>query len=203
MDLSAMNISSNIISVDPARKTLGSLHPELTRKFRRHLQSAPRMITRKKTWLDFTFACSTPGSNRFGSSLLLLRLCFAALLVVSGAFIVIGEIYPPYPELPADVLGWSEIAVGISLVLGFMTRWTMLAAVAGFGTAAGLAISNGVFDMQSLMCCMGALVFLILGVGKYSCDFLLRKAIIVSASRHRRRMKAERLSYKAFRYSLH
>ncbi|MDE6753207.1 MAG: DoxX family protein [Muribaculaceae bacterium] len=198
-----MNVSADIISVDPARTTLGALHPEITERLARKVNvNAPSALSSKKMWLNMTFASSTPGVARNSRTLLLLRLCFAALLIVSGSFILYGEILTPNATLAPSVFAALEIAAGSMLALGFLSRFAMLTMVALFGVMSYDSISAGVFDMQSLLCCFASLAFLIMGTGRYSCDFLIRKAIILSAARRRRQRKADRFSYKAYRMSL-
>lgn len=192
---------ADIISVDPAQNTLGALHPEVVERIARKVNVDTPTVS-KQTWLNMVFACSTPGVVRNSRTMLLLRLCFAALLIVSGAFILVGEIYSPLAGYDSTLYAGIEIAIGSMLALGLLTRFAMIAAVAGFGFMSYLSISAGVFDMQSLLCCFASLAFFLLGAGRYSADFLLRKAIILNAARRRRQRRADRLTYKAYRMSL-
>ncbi|MDE6444605.1 MAG: DoxX family protein [Muribaculaceae bacterium] len=196
-----MNAMADIISVDPAQTTLGALHPEFAERIARKVKVETPSFSRRM-WLDMTFACATPGVARNSRTMLLLRLCFAALMIVSGAFILSGEIYSPLAGFDAVTFAALELAVGSMLALGLFTRFAMFAAVAGFGFMSFQSISAGIFDMQSLLCCLTSLSFLLLGSGRYSADFLLRKSIILRAAKRRRKMQADRLSYKAYRLSL-
>lgn len=196
-----MNLSDTI-SVDPGRTTLGALHPELTAKFIRSSRTVGVAVKpNRKGSLNFIFAALNPGNTRYGAYMLLLRLAFAALLIVSGSFILYGEIDAPATELGAMAYGIAEIAIGGMLALGFFTRFAMIAAVAGFGCMAVQSILMGVFNMEALMSCFGSLAFLMLGSGKYSIDYLLRKAVIKSSLRRRQRRAADRMSYKAYKVS--
>ena len=193
--------AAEILSVDPAEITLGALHPEFTARLARKVNVETPTVS-KMTWLNMVFACSTPGVVRNSRNMLLLRLCFAALLIVSGAFILSSEIVSPLADYSPALFAALEIAAGSMLALGLFTRFAMFAAVAGFGFMSFMSISAGVFDMQSLLSCLASLTFFLLGAGRYSSDFILRKAIIRSAARRRRQRKADRLSSKAYRLSL-
>lgn len=198
-----MNTAAEIISVDPAQTTLGALNPALAERICRKVDvSAPSLFSNRRMWLNMTFACSTPGVARNSRSMLLLRLFFATLMIISGAFILSGEIYSPLAGYSPNLFAGLEIAVGSMLAIGLFTRFASFAAVAGFAFMSFQSISAGVFDMQSLLCCFASLAFFMLGAGRYSADFLIRKSIIISAANRRRRQKSDRLSYKAYRMSL-
>lgn len=193
--------AAEIISVDPAELTLGALHPEFTARMARKVNVDAPSVS-KKAWLNLIFACSTPGVARNSRNMLLLRVCFAALLIVSGAFILSSEIISPLAGYSPELFAALEIAAGSLLALGLFTRFAMFAAVVGFGYMSFMSISAGVFDMQSLLSCLASLSFFLLGAGRYSADFLLRKSIILNAARRRRQRRADRMSYKAYRLSL-
>lgn len=195
--------TADIISVDPGRATLGALHPEFAQRIGRKVNvQSPSILLSKKMWLNLTFACSSPGVGVNSRNMLLLRLCFAAVLIVSGAFIIGGEILSPAAGYDSRMFAVFEIAAGSMLALGLFSRFAMFAGVIFYGFLSFQSISAGIFDMQEILCCFGSLVFLLTGTGRYSADFLIRKAIIRSASRRRQQRKADRLSYKAYRLSL-
>lgn len=194
-----MNLS-DIISVDPAKTTLGALHPEVASRLLRNSRIYRKVAPpAKRTALNFFFASLAPGVNRFGGYMLLFRCLFAALLIVSGSFILYGEIEAPESLMPGHVFAIIEIVAGSMLALGFFNRLASLAVTIMFATVSVTSILHGVFDMQSFLTLFGCLLFLLLGTGKYSCDFLIRKAIIAKAAKRRNRLEQERLTYKAFR----
>ena len=127
--------------------------------------------------------------------MLVIRCALGALLTVSGCFIIKGEIYPPFENIDPVLYGSLEIFSGSMLIMGLFTRLAMAVATIGFGIIASLDISNGMFDMQALMSCVACLVFLIFGAGKYSCDFLLRKAIIIRNIRKLRKKREQEMAY--------
>lgn len=196
-----MNIS-DIISVNPTQKTLGSLHPEITGRILRNSGIARDNHTSHSNYLmNLIFASSSPGGWKYGICLFLLRLCFAAIMIVSGSLILSGEINAPTSLLPADVYAISQIVVGGMLALGFLSRLAMLAGFSGCAYIAACKIMAGIFSVSSLMLCMGCLIFFILGTGRISIDFLIRMGLIRNSHRRQRKLVANRLSYKAYRYA--
>ncbi len=184
--MATMN-TSDTLSVDPGRTTLGALHPEMATQFlRKKIISRPYSKSGRKNTLDFIFASAAPRSGRIGAALLFLRLAFASILIVSGSFITIGEINPPETPFPPSAYAISQIAIGAMLALGLFTRFAMAASIATFAIMAGQSIAAGIFTPLTLTLTLASATFLILGSGKYSADFLIRKALILHASRRRR-----------------
>lgn len=194
-----MNVAETI-SVNPGQKTLGALHPEAVARFLRTTEFRNNNTSSQKMWMRLTFAASVPGVKRYSGALLVLRLLLSAIFIVSGSFILSGEIYSPSSPLTSFALGLGEIIVGSMLATGFLSRFAMLAATALFATMSVESIMAGIFDMQSLMCCMLSVIFLVLGAGRYSFDYLLRRAIIRHAIKRRRHREAMRLTYRAYQY---
>ncbi|MDE6796163.1 MAG: DoxX family protein [Muribaculaceae bacterium] len=197
-----MNIAETI-SVNPVSKTLGALHfrPETALNFlsSESAKSLKQKRTEKNSFSKFLFASSSPSVKGFGKSMLVFRLLFSALLIVSGSFILSGEISATTNLIEAQYLGLGEIIIGSMLALGFLSRFAMGVSTVFFGYIAAMSIMSGVFDAQALMWCLGSLVFLTMGTGKYSSDFLIRKAIVLRSRRRERELRENRLSYRAFR----
>ena len=192
--------NSDTLSVDPGRATLGALHPEFDASFLRGKVSITRgNIKKNRRVVNLFFAVNTMHSNTKGAAMLLLRWALACLLIVSGSFILSGEIYAPVNYIPSEVYALFEIVIGGMLVLGLLTRIAMGVATIGFATVATLSVVHGVFNLEALMCCMSCLVFLIFGPGKFSCDFLIRKSIVGREEQLQRSISKQRMSYRAFR----
>ena len=192
-----MNVSDTL-SVDPGRTTLGDLHPELDSKFsrRKRMVGMRRKRSAKKV-LNFIFAINALRADGKAVAMLLIRWALGALLIVSGSFILSGEISSPVEYLGTDIIAVFailEIVVGTMLVFGIFTRFAMGVATIGFVTVSIIATCKGIFDISCL-------VFLVFGSGKYSADFLLRKAIIQHNNRRRRKKIEKKMSYQAFRYA--
>lgn len=194
-----MNIT-DILSVDPGQNTLGSLHKDIAGTILRNSGIVRDNVHSNSSYsLNLIFASATPGGMRYGLCLLIFRAMFAAILIVSGSFILSGEIVRQVPLIPIEIFAIGEITVGCLLFLGLLTRFTMLTALVGFGMIAVFNIMNGIFNMSSLMLCMTSFIFLILGSGKLSCDFLIRKAIISRDNKKRRKLISDRMSYHAYK----
>lgn len=195
-----MNIAETI-SVNPVSKTLGALNPEATINFihTHQIETLSKRKASKSSRSALLFASSTPGSKDYGVAMLLLRLLFSALLIVSGSFIISGEISSPVNLINTQYFGLAEIIAGTMLALGLMSRIAMTASTIFFGYISYTAIMTGIFDMQALLCCLTSGVFMVLGAGKYSSDFLIRKAMILRRRRRQKQLCEERLSYRAFR----
>lgn len=194
-----MNIT-DILSVDPGQNTLGSLHKDIAGTILRNSGIVRDNVHSNSSYsLNLIFASATPGGMRYGLCLLIFRAMFAAILIVSGSFILSGEIVRQVPLIPIEIFAIGEITVGCLLFLGLLTRFTMLTALVGFGMIAVFNIMNGIFNMSSLMLCMTSFIFLILGSGKLSCDFLIRKAIISRDNKKRRKLISDRMSYRAYK----
>lgn len=194
-----MNIT-DILSVDPGQNTLGSLHKDIAGTILRNSGIVRDNVHSNSSYsLNLIFASATPGGMRYGLCLLIFRAMFAAILIVSGSFILSGEIVRQVPLIPIEIFAIGEITIGCLLFLGLLTRFTMLTALVGFGMIAVFNIMNGIFNMSSLMLCMTSFIFLILGSGKLSCDFLIRKAIISRDNKKRRKLISDRMSYRAYK----
>lgn len=190
---------SRVLSVDPGRITLGALHPEAAgRIIRTKVLSPVYKQHDSRNRLNIALACTTPGVNLYGSYILLLRVLFASLLIVSGALILDNEIIAPENIMDNKIFAWGEIIAGAMLATGLFSRFAMMASAVVFCIIAVKSTIGGEFDMQSIACFIGCAIFLIAGAGKYSLDFLIRKAIIDYALRKRRKMKKDRMSFKAY-----
>lgn len=193
-----MNIAETI-SINPVDKTLGALNPAAAARFVREHTAPARTSSNKKGILDFCLASSAPGVSRFGRQMLLFRTMFATLLIISGSFLLSGELTFTSGLFSSSTLGIAEIMMGSMLVLGFLSRFAMIGSTLLFGILAGVSVANGVFDMAALLCCLGSMVFMTMGAGKFSADFLIKKAIINRAIARRRQQRADRLTYRAYR----
>lgn len=191
---------SRVISVDPGRLTLGALHPEAPVRLIRTKVLSPVYKERKgKGSLNLTFACMMPGVNLYGTYILLLRLLFAALLIVSGVFILDSRIIAPENIMSSRIFAIGEIAAGGMLAVGLLSRFAMLSAAVVFAI---ISVKSGIYgdlDIQSIACFIGSAIFLIAGTGKYSLDYLIRKGIMSHTAKKRKAAREARMSYKAYR----
>lgn len=201
--------NSDTLSVDPGRITLGELHPELKAPVKDNQNTYISQYADKKsgegnqTAADLFFATASMKSNRKGLALLLVRWGIAAILITSGCLIISGQSMPPGSLFMPHAFAIMEIVTGTMLALGMLTRMAMLVPTLGFGAFAVASAMNASFNMEALSCLMACIIFLIFGPGKYSCDFLIRKAIISHSEGKRNKLVKKRMSYQAFRYAHH
>lgn len=196
-----MNLSKTI-SVDPGKMTLGELHHEadngFVRKATSTIANTASPLPRAKTTRNFLFACSMPTANQYGGRMLMVRWMMGALLVVSGSLILSGNIASPQVITEPGAFAVGEIVCGAMLALGLLTRVAMSAAAIVFCAMTVESVTNGIFSMQDFMCLLASVIFLIMGAGKFSCDFLIRKALVRRSVRRRRQRRNRPLTYKAF-----
>lgn len=189
---------TEIISVDPGRKTLGALYSTVNPSI---LETAARTVCpeRKsvKSEVNAMLPTSVPGVNRFGAYMLAFRIFLASVLSASGILILSGHLSAPTSPLPAFHYALFEIIAGVSLGLGLFTRFSMGAITLLFTASAVESLVAGVFDMQAFLSFFACLWFFTAGSGKFSCDFLIKKGLRKRAIRRRRRLEEDRLSYKA------
>ncbi|MDE6670529.1 MAG: DoxX family protein [Muribaculaceae bacterium] len=194
-----------VLSVNPGTSTLGSLNPELASA----LACSSRAIGNRSDSLvddtvDFFTAVRHPSAMRLGTALLMLRVAFGALLIVTGCF-AIPSLYTldsiaalqPYWE------GVLQVAIGSLLCLGFGARIASLAGMAVFGTIATMAIMAGELPQTDILYTFGCFTFFILGAGRISVDGLIRKQAVIMRQRRKdpARLAKKRLSYQAFQYT--
>lgn len=130
--------------------------------------------------------------------MLIMRFLFAAILMASGCLTLEGSIGNALTVLPDKIFGIMQISAGGMLALGLMTRVSILSLGIILSASIFITFKNGMPDMSALSSLFTCLLFFIMGAGKYSLDFLIRKGIITGASRRRKRREMKRMSYKAF-----
>lgn len=192
---------SDIISVNPGKLTLGALHPEgATRLIRTNININSSTV-KKHRFLDFIFAVKAPGINRFGKYMLVMRLLFATILISSGCLTLNGSITNALTIISSQVSGILQITAGAMLALGLLTRISILSIGIILSASILITFTNGMPDMSALSSLFTCILFIIMGAGKYSLDFLIRKGVIINATRRRKRNEMKRMTYKAFQYS--
>lgn len=200
----AMN-KIEVLSINPGTSTLGSLNPELASA----LASSSSVIgNRSDTLIDdtvnFFTAVRHPSAMRLGTALLMLRVAFGVLLIVTGC-LAIPSLYTlnSIADLQPYWEGVLQVAIGSLLCLGFSARIASLAGMALFGTIAATAIMAGAFPQTEILYTFGCFTFFTLGAGRISVDGLIRKYIIIARKRRKdpARLAKKRLSYQAFQYT--
>lgn len=205
MNRNASINNSDVISVNPGRKTLGALNLQSATRFLRTTITLPsnrRKSANRKT-LDVLFAVASPSFRQRSGCIIVLRFFFAVLLGLC-AFM------PMYFDSSLEFyhMGVSHIAViamiaGVaSLVLGLFIRPVMIAVALILAAESALQFSVGDFDETVLFCVFGCVLFAVTGSGKYSVDYLVRRLLLRSpfSEKRKRKLEKKRLSYEAYRY---
>lgn len=194
--------TAETISVNPVSKTLGALNPEATLRFlQQYNAQCADALNKKKSFslMKMIFPSSTPHFYHFATTQLIFRMLFAAILIVSGCFILNGEITAQISIINEEAFAIVEIISGSFLALGLFTRPAMAAMAVLFAISAVMQYMEGVIDMQSAVCCLIALLFMAMGAGRFSSDFLIRKSILIRRKRKENQIRENRLSYRAYR----
>lgn len=188
-----------VISVNPGVKTMGelSIYNRLARLSRAIAPTTVRHHSLFKRTINLLFGLNKGVGTRLSGKLMLLRLLCGGLMVSSVAI----------PMTSAEILslqmGMESVimfALGISLMLGFLSRLTSYTGVAWFGYNLALSLIQGVPEVSYGALMLLMLVFSVLGPGLFSADQLLRKALFAMRRnmRQRRRKDATVLDYRAF-----
>lgn len=197
---------ATVISVNPAKSTLGDLNPGATARILRSrvLEQEAEIPSFKKA-INGLFALGNVRGASRSVSLMLVRSLVGAILILSGISSSFGGVLPFGSGLETahfafSTLGVLQIVAGSVLCLGLFTR----IALAVVGVVSGIMFVAGLFSgeflqPQAMLLAITA-VFALVGPGAHSVDSTIR-ASLYKAYRNRVRRKAERrLSYEAFRY---
>lgn len=192
---------TKIISIDPTRKTLGSIHSEITERILRNSNISHGDNTLSSRQLvNFIFGIPS-GSTLFNSCIFLVRTLFATVLILSGSLILSNEVNAPTTFIAPQLFAIGQILIGGMLFFGLLSRLAMAAGFTAFAFVAVKSILAGSLVISPIVLGSICLIFMLLGTGRFSCDFLIRKAIILNAVRKRKKIAEHRLSYRAYRYS--
>lgn len=181
------------ISVNPSKTAMGHVDAgKGTNLFRSHIigEESP---TPSINTTDILFPTVSKGMSEYRKYALPLRTIFATILIVTGITLL---------EMPVGLhsVGFAicTLCFGTFLALGLFTRPTMLGASIFYCISGALGIRHGMPDVSVFSLMFGALLFAVIGSGKYSCDTLIRTAILRHIKRSERKRKENVMSYKAF-----
>ncbi len=188
-----------VISVNPGVKTIGELsrYNRLARLSRAIAPTTAKHHSLFKRTVNLLFGLNKGVDTRLSGKLMLLRLLCGSLMVSSVAIPMISaEIFSFQMGIESMVM----LTLGVSLMLGFLSRLTSYAGVAWFGYNLALSLIAGVPEVSYGALMLLMLVFSVLGPGLFSADQLLRKALFAMrrSMRQRKRKDATVLDYRAF-----
>jgi len=149
--------------------------------------------------LNLLFGLNKGVNTQLSGKLLLLR-------VVCGALMVLTVLLPmttnEIVSMQFSIRSMVMCLLGVSLLLGFLSRITSYAGVAWFGYNLVTSIMNGTPDMACGALMLLMLVFSVLGPGMFSADQLIRKSVMAArrtARQNRGKVKhGANLDYRAF-----
>ena len=187
-----MNASSTVISVDPRSVVKGALHPEAAARIIRSSALSLHKPAKSyfKKFLNLFFGFSAKLTRRVSSSLLFLRVAFAAVLICTALFSSSFSLVV-LPSVAWIVLG-GLFAVGLFVRLGAVASTTL------FSLLIISEAMTSVFDPFIAASLSISLFLAICGPGRYSLDTLIRAAIFSAVNSSRRRCIQRRLSYRAY-----
>lgn len=186
---------NDTISVNPSKNTLGHVETPASSIFRtRILEAEPQSSS--VDFLSIAFPTVKGGLGEFTKYAVPMRTLFATILIVTGITMLTQALH-------LTAFGVCTLCFGGLLALGLLTRPMMLGAAVYYCVTGALAIRHGSPDISLFSLMFGCLIFGVIGSGKYSCDTLLRSAILRCRRKSARQRHADRLGYKAFHASMH
>ena len=182
---------TDTISVNPGKTAVG--HETLTNSLLRTPVINKENISNHIDLISFICPSTGLGIDAFKKYALPLRCIYATILIIAGLILLED------PMSKSIALGIIEITTGGFLAVGLLTRPVMIAASLYFIITSALSIRVGATDITTLSLLFGSLLFSAFGSGKYSLDFIIRKAI-----RKAKRDKIDKCmrnqGYKAFHF---
>lgn len=190
----------NVISINPAQSAKGALHPEvferIAREYRVNRDTAKINVSSKRA-INFLFGINKGITTRQSAALFstrsILGLGMTACGIISGI------------TLTAFTPATMMVVLGVSLFSGLFTRLTSAAAMGVFGFFSAMSYLSGMMpDITVIASFAIALLFMVVGPGRFSIDQIMRQAMYKSAKRRARaraiKLAENRLSYRAIQY---
>lgn len=174
-----------IISVHPAEKTLGALHPEVIERMKRVARFnvlSCRNERKLRSRLNFFFAVNGKMSRSISRKLVIIRI-IAGLLVAGAPFIGFSGMLDP--------LSIVMISLGVLLAFGFMTRFVSLGIAAVMLYDFAMTFMPSSPDITLLFAALPYIGLALLGGGHHGLDALLRHRIYRRMARRREQRLAK------------
>lgn len=182
-----------ILSVRPAEKTLGALHPEIAESVKRIARFnvlSDQTESRLRNKVDFIFAVNRDMSKEMSRKVAVVRLLTGILLTVVPLLGLSSATFP------VSIL--MSLA-GAMITIGCMTRFASIAVVAMMAFNFVNMFNAGMPDYSALFSMIPFMGFALIGAGHFSLDAILRYKIYRSIRLGRERSLARlRMSYNAY-----
>lgn len=203
--------NERIISVNPAKATLGASNREMLERIARGCRaSAPRLEgDGMKALVDFIFGINKNVSSVWSGKLIAIRCIVGAMLLASALISGIDFQYFTFSNV--------QLVVGVMILAGFFDRMAAITGVAFYilffiwdspvmMATDGVQVASTLLHSPDALFAMLLVFCAIIGPGRYSIDQLIRRSIINGTKRRkeaktasRKAKEAEiRLSYKAY-----
>lgn len=197
--------ASNVISIDPGQKTLGTLNMSGAPTFLRKqiITEQPVEKRGKRVLLNTLFARCGITSGTRSLRLVIMRVVFAGLLAICGVMRLTNAEEVVYDMSLPHIASIIMFVVAGSLAAGLLVRPVSAIATLLWIALGVMQLLVGEFVPEIWFCAFGTLVFAVSGAGRYGLDGLIRHLL----SRERREAKsrsklaAKRMSYEAFKYA--
>lgn len=195
----------NVISVNPAKKSLGALHPELLGRMMKNCR-IPKKIAQASGFnpiVNCIFGINKTVTIGWSGKLFVVRILVSAFLILNGIAAA--------PDFSAFNVAAAQIVLGGMLFIGLFSRIAAIASASIYGweiisviTASSepWAIPDTALILSVTLCVIAAIT----GPGRFSVDQIIRRSLVRAAKRKaiaRRRRKTredieKRTSYEAF-----
>lgn len=190
---------ANVISVNPGIKTMGELNIEEINLSRisRTISNPGQVSSTFKNILNTAFGIDSNVTTHWSAKLAAIRIIAGLILLSTGILALTGG----QLGLAQHAMSIISIILGISLMIGFLSRIIAAGAMIAGIVVMAECLSTGVLDPASATVAVSGAVMGILGPGHYSLDQILRRGIF-KLYRNRHRNDPERDPSKiAFDYS--
>lgn len=185
--------TTDTISVNPGKSTLGHVNEEARNLFRKNIISGSTEHSAKWSPAEWLFPTTAAGVDEFKKYALPLRVLFATILIVSGLTVVEAT-------TPGFSLGYgiAMMTAGGFLALGLLTRPVMAVSSVFLAIYGALALRSGNVQISDFSLMFGCLFFAATGSGKYSIDQFIKRGIHRISERKEKAVKDGKFTYKAF-----
>lgn len=180
---------ADTISVNPSKTTLGQVETASDSIFRRPVVGVVE-DSHAFNFSKILFPSLNEGTAEYKKYDVPLRTLFATILIATGITLLESSV--------SIALGVCSLCFGGFLALGLLTRPVMLAAAVYYCITGALSLRSGNVDLSVFSLMFGSLIFAVIGAGKYSCDFLLKRAIVRRKRNCHLKLKENMMGYKAF-----
>ena len=182
---------TDTISVNPSKKAMG--HVESSESIFRANILGSQTESQSIDLVKVLFPAAKSGLFEYRKYETPMRTLFATILIVTGISLLTTSLVSY-----SAAFAICTLCFGGFLAIGLFTRPVMLGASVYYCICGALALRSGMADMTSFSLMFGSLIFGLIGAGKYSCDTILRSAIIRHRRLSERKMKENFMGYKAF-----